>query len=48
MAIVKVWLDETTDECIFCGSCEAVASKAFEVPDKMIVIERVDFLLYEN
>jgi ferredoxin len=48
MAIIKVWLDETTDECISCGNCEAVAPMVFEVPDKMIVITGVDFTLYEN
>jgi len=48
MAITKVWLDETTDECISCGSCADVAPMVFEVPDKMIVIEGVDFSLYED
>lgn len=48
MAILNVWLDETTHDCISCGSCEAVVPKIFEVPDKMIVIEGVDSSLYEN
>jgi ferredoxin len=48
MAIIKVWLDETTDECISCGNCEEVAPQVFEVPDKMIVKADVDFNLYEN
>lgn len=48
MAIIKVWLDETTDECISCGSCADIAPLVFEVPDKMVVIEGVDFSLYEN
>lgn len=48
MAIIKVWLDESEDECISCGSCEAVAPKVFEVPNKMIVIEGIDFSQYED
>ena len=42
MAIRKVWLDESENECISCGACEAICSAVFEVPDKMIVKE-VDF-----
>ncbi|MPM07001.1 hypothetical protein SDC9_53305 [bioreactor metagenome] len=48
MAITKVWLDEGNDECISCGNCAEIAPMVFEVPDKMIVIEGVDFSLYEN
>jgi ferredoxin len=48
MAITKVWLDESEDECISCGSCENVAPEVFEVPDKMIVKEGVDFSKYED
>ncbi|NLA24341.1 MAG: ferredoxin [Bacteroidales bacterium] len=48
MAIVKVWLDESEDECISCGNCEDVAPMVFEVPDKMVVKQGVDFSLYED
>ncbi|MDD3321880.1 MAG: ferredoxin [Paludibacter sp.] len=43
MKISKVWLDESTDECTSCGLCESIAPDVFEVPDKMIVKENVDF-----
>lgn len=48
MAITRVWLDESEDECISCGLCNEVAPEVFEVPDKMIVIEGVDFSQYEE
>lgn len=48
MAITKVWLDESEDECISCGGCEAVAPDVFEVPDKMVVKPDVDFSKYED
>lgn len=35
--ITKVWLDESENECISCGACEATIEEVFEVPDKMIV-----------
>ncbi|GAB1483881.1 ferredoxin [Treponema sp.] len=38
----KVWLDESDDECISCGNCEAICPEVFEVPDKMIVKAGVD------
>lgn len=47
MAIIKVWLDETDDECISCGSCADIAPMVFEVPDKMVVIGGVNYSLYE-
>lgn len=47
MKITKVWLDESTDECTSCGLCESIAPNVFEVPDKMIVKENVDFDLYK-
>ncbi|GHV15676.1 hypothetical protein AGMMS49938_14520 [Fibrobacterales bacterium] len=37
MAITKVWLDETENECTMCGACEAVCDAVFEVPEKMAV-----------
>jgi ferredoxin len=47
MAINKVWLDESENECISCGACEAVCSEVFSVPDKMKVNEGVDFNQFE-
>lgn len=47
MAIGKVWLDESSDECISCGNCEAICPEVFEVPDKMVVKAGVDFAAYE-
>jgi len=47
MAITKVWLDETENECTMCGACEAVADAVFEVPDKMVVKAGVDFSKFE-
>ncbi|MDN5348792.1 MAG: ferredoxin [Bacteroidales bacterium] len=48
MAIIKVWLDESEDECTSCGLCEGIAPEVFEVPDKMIVKEGVNFSDYED
>lgn len=47
MSIKRVWLDESADECISCGACEAACPEVFEVPDKMVVKLGVDFDLYE-
>lgn len=47
MAINKVWLDESEDECISCGNCEAICPAVFSVPDKMIVNEGVDLAANE-
>jgi len=46
MNIIKVWLDESKEDCISCGLCETLAPEVFEVPDKMVVKENVDFKLY--
>ena len=35
--ITKVWLDESKDECISCGACEAIIDLVFAVPDKMVI-----------
>lgn len=43
MAISKVWLDESENECTMCGACEAVCPEVFEVPEKMTVKEGVNF-----
>ena len=47
MAITKVWLDESSDECISCGACESVCSDVFTVNDKMSVNEGADFNAFE-
>lgn len=48
MAITKVWLDETENECTMCGACEAIAPDIFEVPEKMIVVDEADLSLVEE
>jgi len=48
MKITRVWLDESTDECTSCGLCESIAPNVFEVPDKMIVKENVDFDAFKS
>lgn len=47
MAITKVWLDESNDECVSCGACEAICGAVFSVPEKMVVKEGVDYSKYE-
>ena len=42
MAITKVWLDESENECTMCGACEAVCDAVFEVPEKMAVRKDAD------
>lgn len=48
MAITKVWLDETENECTMCGACEAIAPDIFEVPEKMIVVDSPDLSLEDE
>ncbi len=48
MAVSKVWLDESTDDCISCGNCEAICPEVFEVPDKMVVKAGVDYSSFEK
>jgi ferredoxin len=48
MAIKTVRLDESKDECISCGNCEAICPEVFKVPDKMVVEAGVDFSAYED
>jgi ferredoxin len=48
MAITKVWLDETENECTLCGACEAICPEVFEVPEKMIVVDDADLNLIEE
>jgi ferredoxin len=45
MAITRVWLDETENECTMCGACEAICPEVFEVPEKMIVKDGADLSL---
>jgi ferredoxin len=47
MAIKRVWLDESDNECISCGACEMVCPEVFAVPDKMVVKSGVDFSKFE-
>jgi ferredoxin len=47
MAITKVWLDETENECTMCGACEAVADAVFAVPEKMVVKTGINFADFE-
>lgn len=48
MSIKKVWLDESEDECIACGSCESTCPEVFHVKEKMTVKKDVDFNEYES
>jgi ferredoxin len=48
MAITKVWLDETENECTMCGACEAIAPDIFEVPEKMIVRDDANLTLSDE
>ncbi|NWJ51595.1 MAG: ferredoxin [Bacteroidetes bacterium] len=47
MAIKKVWLDESENDCISCGVCEITCPEVFEVPDRMIVKQVANFDAYE-
>lgn len=44
MAIKKVWLDESEDECTSCDLCAETAPEVFEVPDKMVVLPGADLI----
>ncbi len=48
MAIKKVWLDESENECISCGVCESICPEVFEVPEKMVVKHGANFNDYED
>jgi len=45
MAITRVWLDESENECTMCGACEAACDAVFEVPEKMVVKANADLSL---
>jgi ferredoxin len=48
MAIKRVWLDESDNECISCAACEMISPEVFAVPDKMVVKSGVDFNKFES
>ena len=48
MAITKIWLDESENECTMCGACEAVCPEVFEVPEKMVVKPDADLSLVDE
>jgi ferredoxin len=48
MAITKVWLDESKNECTMCGACEAVCDAVFSVPEKMVVLKNADLSLEDE
>lgn len=45
--ISKVWLDELKAECDKCCFCQHLCPDVFEVPDKMIVKNDADFVVYD-
>ena len=47
MAITKVWLDESENECSMCGACEAACDAVFEVPEKVQVKAGADLAANE-
>jgi len=48
MAVTKVWLDESKNECTMCGACEAVCDAVFSVPEKMVVRKDADLSLEDE
>ncbi len=48
MAITRVWLDESENECTMCGACEAACDAVFEVPEKMVVRKGADLSLEDG
>ena len=45
--ITKVWIDETYDECVCCGACEAICDAIFRVPEKCEIVGD-DFAKYDE
>jgi len=45
--VTRAWLDESVNECTMCGACEATCPEVFEVPEKMIVVEKPGYNLKE-
>ncbi|MGL1903092.1 MAG: ferredoxin [Fibrobacterales bacterium] len=48
MAIKRVWIDESENECTMCGACEAICDAVFEVPEKVIVLDDADLSLEDE
>lgn len=48
MAVTRVWLDESENECTMCGACEAICPEVFEVPEKMIIKDGADLSLLKE
>ena len=48
MAITRVWLDETKEDCTMCGLCQTTCPEVFEVPDKMHVLAKPDLTKEEE
>ena len=44
--ITKVWIDETEEECVCCGACEAICDPMFRVPDKCEIVG-TDYAKYD-
>lgn len=42
MAITRVWLDESKEDCTMCGLCATTCPNVFYVPEKMTVLENAD------
>lgn len=45
MAISMVWIEEG---CISCGLCEEICPEVFKLEEQAVVIEGVDYSVYEN
>lgn len=45
--ITRVWIDETYDECVGCGACEAGCDAIFRVPHKCEVVG-TDYAKYDT
>ena len=42
MAVTRVWLDESKEDCTMCGLCQNMCPQVFIVPHKMTVREDAD------
>lgn len=45
--ITKVWIDETDEECVGCGACEAVCDAMFRVPRNKCEVVGTDYAKYD-
>lgn len=48
MAITRVWLDESKEDCTMCGLCQNTCPEVFHVPEKMEVLENADLSKVEE